>query len=71
MLVTPIYPTHLSQLIFNGGDERTIIHKNTQLNKYFTNPTSFVGLVNRGSCTCNTLTDFSLEVIKELDKNLE
>ena len=40
----------------SGGDERIEL-KTNGLNKYFVNPNDSDGLLNRGSCTCSTLSN--------------
>jgi hypothetical protein len=53
------------KLITSGGDERIGINEEG-LNKYFVDPSRFDGVFNRGSCTCNPLTDVGKKSIKRL-----
>ena len=46
----------VEDVIATGGDERIVLRENG-LNKYFVNPAEYKGVLNRGSCTCNVLTD--------------
>jgi len=55
----------LERIITSGGDERIWLQEN-HLNKYYSNPMQFEGVLNRGSCTCNTLTPDSKERLDEL-----
>ena len=55
----------LERIITGGGDERIWLQEN-HLNKYYSNPMQFEGVLNRGSCTCNTLTPDSKLRLDEL-----
>lgn len=46
----------VEDVIASGGDERIELSE-SGLNKYFANPVEYKGVFNRGSCTCNVLTD--------------
>lgn len=46
----------VSAIIAQGGDERIRILDNG-LNKYYIHPADYKGVFNRGSCTCNPLTE--------------
>lgn len=47
---------NVAEIIAQGGDERIRILDNG-LNKYFIHPGDYKGVFNRGSCTCNPLTE--------------
>jgi hypothetical protein len=53
------------EIITSGGDERIKVNEEG-LNKYFIDPSKYDGVFNRGSCTCNTLTDIGKEAVKKL-----
>ena len=46
----------LLETLVSGCDERVFMRPETNANKYHLNPLKFTGLLNRGSCTCGTLT---------------
>ncbi len=56
----------ISQLIFQGGDERLDILE-TGKNKYHVNPIKHRGLFNRGSCTCSTLNHQTEKIFEDLE----
>ncbi|MBX2845299.1 MAG: hypothetical protein KTR13_03715 [Saprospiraceae bacterium] len=61
---------NIDQLITSGGDERLDLLDNG-LNKYYLNPNDFQGLINRGSCTCNTLNSFSKPIVNQVYSDVE
>lgn len=61
----------ITEVVFDGGDERTFINPETKLNKYHLHPLQFEGLLNRGSCTCNILTPDGAETLKKFESKLE
>ncbi len=50
------FPNTLEDAITQGGDERIEL-KDNGLNKYFVNPLTSKGHLNRGSCTCSALNE--------------
>ncbi|MEX2595513.1 MAG: hypothetical protein WEC59_01190 [Salibacteraceae bacterium] len=50
------YKLTINDVITQGGDERIELKANG-LNKYYVNPLSSVGHLNRGSCTCSPLSE--------------
>ncbi len=62
---------YIPELLVNGGDERVFIHEETQRNKYHLHPADYTGLLNRGSCTCNTLTPHSGAALEQLHEALK
>lgn len=57
----------VAEKIAQGGDERIRILDNG-LNKYYIHPADYKGVFNRGSCTCNPLTE---ETFKLAEKTLQ
>lgn len=61
---------NIQETVSQGGDERTKLNENG-LNKYFVNPASYKGVLNRGSCTCNPLTQQGYEATVNLLNRLK
>ncbi len=66
----------LLKILSTGCDERIFLREETNANKYHLNPLNYKNLLNRGSCTCGTLTPFGHEVALEFleaqpEKNFE
>ena len=55
----------LLNILSTGCDERIFLREETNANKYHLNPLNYKNLLNRGSCTCGTLTPFGHEVAVE------
>lgn len=60
----------LEELIATGGDERIRI-KDDGLNKYFVHPCHYKGVLNRGSCTVNLLTEETEKVARDTLHNIQ
>lgn len=60
----------VEDVIATGGDERIELRENG-LNKYFVNPVQYKGVFNRGSCTCNVLTDGGYEAAQKILDRLD
>ena len=51
----------LLDILTSGCDERVFIREHSDTNRYHLHPLKFDGLLQRGSCTCNTLTQDGLQ----------
>lgn len=60
----------VADIIAEGGDERIRILDNG-LNKYYIHPARYEGVFNRGSCTCNPLTEETYALSEQTLKRFE
>ncbi len=59
----------IEEWLLSGCDERIDIKPDNQANKYHLHPMKFENLLMRGSCTCGTLTTFSLQSALQFERD--